>query len=342
MFDILKIAGIYMGIIIGAGFASGQEILRFFIDYGENWIFGMIFSGVIFSVVGGSAVKIIYNRNIKNSRDFFIEVSGKFLGSLLDLVAVVFTMVLFIAMSSASGAVFSEGFENNRFVGSFVVMFICFVVFCFGSEGVAVVNSILSPLILICGVVVCFYICFFNDVETFMYGIYGVSDYGWIFSAVLYSSYNIITGISAIVSSRDIIIRNKNTYIGGVLGGIGMCLLGILTGTVLFLYGEKSVSSEIPLFDILENSKHIIKNVYFLMVGSAVLSTALGNGYAFIDRMYNSFGIGKNYISGFICLFGVFFANVDFSSFVARLYSFFGFLGVGAVISVIIYILRNY
>ena len=40
MFDILKIAGIYMGIIIGAGFASGQEILRFFIDYGENWIFG--------------------------------------------------------------------------------------------------------------------------------------------------------------------------------------------------------------------------------------------------------------------------------------------------------------
>ena len=43
---------IYIGTVIGAGFASGREIIEFFGVYGVKGIFGMIISGVLFSLAG--------------------------------------------------------------------------------------------------------------------------------------------------------------------------------------------------------------------------------------------------------------------------------------------------
>ena len=42
MRDTLRIAGVYVGTIIGAGYASGQEILQFFTGYGWWGIVGTV------------------------------------------------------------------------------------------------------------------------------------------------------------------------------------------------------------------------------------------------------------------------------------------------------------
>ena len=45
--SILKVVFVIIGTLIGAGFASGQEIYTFFFSYGINGIFGIIVSGII-------------------------------------------------------------------------------------------------------------------------------------------------------------------------------------------------------------------------------------------------------------------------------------------------------
>ncbi len=342
MSDIFKIIGIYMGIIIGAGFASGQEILSFFIKYGENWIFGMIFSGVIFSIVGGASIKIIYDKKIKNSYEFFSEISGKRIGHILDIIAIIFNLVLFMAMYSASGAFFSEGFQSVRIYGSIITMIVCIIVFYFGAEGVGIVNGILSPIILFAGMIVCLYICIFQQREVFLYNLTSISDYKWIFSAIIYSSYNIITGISALTSSSEIIERNKNTYKGGIIGGFGMCVLGILTGTILYIYRENIFQTELPLLVIVDDSLNFIKILYFIMIWSAIISTALGNGYAFISRISDITSLNKVFLGILVSIFGVVFTYAKFTYVVESLYSIFGFSGIFMIVFVIIYILKNY
>ncbi len=342
MSDIFKIVGIYMGIIIGAGFASGQEILSFFIKYSEKWIFGMIFSGVIFSIVGGAAVKIIYDKKIKNSYDFFSEISGEKIGFILDIIVIIFNFVLFIAMYSASGAFFSEGFQCSRIYGAIIIMIVCIIVFCFGEEGVAVVNGILSPIILFLGMIICLYICIFQQKEVFLYDVTAISDYEWILSALIYSSYNIITGISALTSSSKIIQRNKNTYKGGIIGGFGMCMLGILTGIILYIYRENIFETELPLLAIVDNSKNYIKILYFIMIWSAIISTALGNGYAFISRISDITYINKIVLGIVLSVLGIIFTYAKFTYVVESLYSIFGFSGIFMIFFVIIYILKKY
>ena len=42
MKEVFKIAGAFVGVIVGAGFASGQEILQFFASFGSLGLVGIL------------------------------------------------------------------------------------------------------------------------------------------------------------------------------------------------------------------------------------------------------------------------------------------------------------
>ena len=46
--EISKIAGAFVGVIVGAGFASGQEILQFFTSFGVYGLIGCVVAGLTF------------------------------------------------------------------------------------------------------------------------------------------------------------------------------------------------------------------------------------------------------------------------------------------------------
>ena len=45
----LKIAGAFVGVIVGAGFASGRELLLFFVDFGVWGLAGALVSAALFT-----------------------------------------------------------------------------------------------------------------------------------------------------------------------------------------------------------------------------------------------------------------------------------------------------
>ncbi|SDI71827.1 hypothetical protein [Natribacillus halophilus] len=58
MKDILRVAGAYVGIIVGAGFASGQEIIQFFTSFGMWGIAGAIVTIILFPLLGYQVIKL--------------------------------------------------------------------------------------------------------------------------------------------------------------------------------------------------------------------------------------------------------------------------------------------
>lgn len=45
----IEMAGAFIGVIVGAGFASGQEILQFFTSFGWWGIIGGVIAAVLFA-----------------------------------------------------------------------------------------------------------------------------------------------------------------------------------------------------------------------------------------------------------------------------------------------------
>ena len=54
----IKMAGAFIGVIVGAGFASGQEILQFFTSFGWWGILGTAIATAFFSFLGMNCVQV--------------------------------------------------------------------------------------------------------------------------------------------------------------------------------------------------------------------------------------------------------------------------------------------
>ena len=107
----LKIAVVYIGIVIGAGFASGREVITFFTSYGKIWPAGMIFTGVLLSVFGWMILSIIEKENIKTYKEFLKTVMYKKTASVTEVISGLFLCVLFFAMACTLSFLISGKFS---------------------------------------------------------------------------------------------------------------------------------------------------------------------------------------------------------------------------------------
>ena len=73
MKEIFIIVLVIIGALIGAGFASGQEIYSFFYCYGLKGILGLILTFVLMTILIYKSLKIIIKYKI-NNYDEFLEI----------------------------------------------------------------------------------------------------------------------------------------------------------------------------------------------------------------------------------------------------------------------------
>ena len=70
MKEILSIVLVIIGALIGAGFASGQEIYSFFYTYGEKGIIGIIVTSTLTSVLIYKTLKMVCQNEITTYNEF--------------------------------------------------------------------------------------------------------------------------------------------------------------------------------------------------------------------------------------------------------------------------------
>ena len=109
--NVFKIASAYIGTVVGAGFASGQEILQFFGAFGAAGLFGVVISSVLFFFIGYSI--LILGRHLKATShvDIVRYTNGPFFGSFIDIIITIFMFGGLAAMIAGAGAIFDEQFS---------------------------------------------------------------------------------------------------------------------------------------------------------------------------------------------------------------------------------------
>lgn len=104
----LQIAFTYIGTIVGAGFATGQEILRFFTRYGHWALLTILFSAALFIWLGTKMMIIARKISADSYEDFNRHLFGAKAGTIISL----FTMIILIGVNSimlaGAGAIFKE------------------------------------------------------------------------------------------------------------------------------------------------------------------------------------------------------------------------------------------
>lgn len=328
MKNVIKIAEVYIGIIIGAGFASGQEINHFFISYGSKWFLGMILTGIFFCILGSAILNIIYENEIYSYHDFMHVIMGKSTARVMEWISGIFLCILFFTMTAATGAVAKEAFGLPYIVGVYILLLFCFFVFLFDIKGIIAINSILAPLLIIGAMLIGIYSCVIEKFVPVFSAQETINQNKWIISSIIYVSYNMITAISVLISMKALIFSKKIAVYAAILGGISMALIGICIGTVLFLHYENVKNLEIPMLAIIDKYSIQMKYIYIFMLLAAIFTTAIGNGFGAICWIQTKLSWNKYIIKLLFLTSAGFVSFIGFSGFVGKLYPLFGIIGI--------------
>ena len=143
MKNILKTVCVIIGTIIGAGFASGQEVYIFFFSHGIKGLIGIIISSVI-------SLKIIKYENIQNYDEFLKNlIRNKKIKDFADILINIFILISFYIMIAGFGAYLEQELHINSILGSGILSIICYFIFQSNLKGVVKVNQFLIPILIV-------------------------------------------------------------------------------------------------------------------------------------------------------------------------------------------------
>jgi len=325
--SLLKISSIYLGTVLGAGFASGQEHLLFFVRFSKRGFVGCLLAGFLFSFLGGLILEKSYELSEKSHRKYLELVLGRNVTRIVATLTEIFLCISFCIMLSGAGAFFSERLGVPSYMGVLLTDLVCLFVFMFDMRGVSALNLLLTPIMLFGTIYVCIYTLVTESMPVWQVQVHPHGIF--LPYAVFYVGYNMLTAISVLVPAASLATDKKTAIWGGRLGGLLLSVLAALC--CLALSAVPSVHEKaLPMLSLSERAGTFAHIVYSAVIFMAMLTTAVSSGFA-VQRRLTSFGVHPKTAAIIICLISIPLSLVEFSVLIEKFYVAFGVLGVGII-----------
>lgn len=147
---VLKVVFVIIGTLIGAGFASGQEIYTFFFSFGIKGLFGIVISSSIIGLTIYKSFKIIKQNDIKNYKEFLnYLIKSEKIKEITNIIVNIFIISSFYIMIAGFGAYLQQEFNINTIIGSTILAIFCLAIFKTNIKGFVKVNEILIPILIL-------------------------------------------------------------------------------------------------------------------------------------------------------------------------------------------------
>ena len=333
MKNIFKVVFVIIGTLIGAGFASGQEMYIFFFSYGLKGILGIIISCILMGFVIYKTLKIIKEEDISNYKSFIDKIlntkSSSFfsVNNILNIIINIFIIVTFFIMIAGFGAYFEQTLGINSLIASSVLALLSFLVFMKSVKGFVKVNEILIPILIIL-------ICIIGFLNIKDIDFLNLSDYitrinnsSWVISAILYCSYNSILLIPALITLRPFLGNKKSISIIAFFSTIAIMSLSLIIYFILVRADVDLSNLEMPVVYVVSNTLKGLDIVYGFIIVSSIFTTAISLGTSFLQN-FDKNKKSYTHIAIIMCITGVIISKFGFSNLVNLLYPIFGYLGI--------------
>lgn len=211
----LGIALTYVGAVVGAGFASGQEIYQFFGRYGANGLLGIALAGILFGVLGYLALERGRKYGVTKFGDLLKTAYPPWVVRLAEGVTTAFLFIGLGVVSAGGGAAAFQLAGLPILAGAALTTAAIILVVALGRDSVVRANSVLMPY-LICLVVLVALLTWSHAAVPRT----AVGGPRWVLSALLYLSYNIFTGIMVLLGVGPSLRTSRDSLWAAGVGAI--------------------------------------------------------------------------------------------------------------------------
>ena len=308
----------------------GQEIYSFFYSFGKYGILGIIVSSILLGIIIYKTLIISKKYNLNNYNELLDKIiNNQKIKKIIKIIINIFLISSFYIMIAGFSAYFHQEYDINKIISSLFLVILCYFTFNKNAEKIIEINTILIPIIII--IFIIFGINNINKIEN-QNILEKNNNLLWIISAVIYTSYNSITliGLTGIMSKH---LKNKRNCIEvAILTSIIIMSLGIII-YLLLINMDKQV--EIPMLYIANKFGGIYKYLYSITILIAIFTTAISEGYNFLENISkNNKKIYKT-INAIMCILAVPISLLGFANLVNVIYPIFGIIGIIQIISIL-------
>lgn len=330
----LTIAATYVGTVVGAGFATGQEVLQFFTAFGIGGIWGALLATVLFALLGATILRLGQELQAGSHVEIVNRATGRVVGRLLDWVITFFLFGGSAVMMAGAGAVFGEHFGLPPLLGSGLLALLAVGTVLLGLRGVVTSIAVVAPVLIGLVAIVSMSAIWrqgLGPAQLAWQDIASAPVRWWPVSAVLYVSYNLILSVGVLGPlGREVTDAGALRW-GGRIGGIALGLAALLIHLALLAGTPLTATFEVPMLYLARLFPAWLGFLYTIVLWAEIYTTAVASlfGLAVRFREPGRAGFRPFVIVSTILALGL--SQFGFSTLVSVLFPVVGWLGLALV-----------
>lgn len=331
----LAVAASFVGIVVGAGFASGMEALQYFVAYGTNGFFGVILASVTMLFAATAFMTFGSYFLAREHNEVFYNVTSKPAAFIMDWSAVACMFSVGFVMFAGAGSNLQQSFGWPIWVGAVAMLALMLIVGRFDVDKVSSVIGWATPLLVVFVLIGSIYSFTQVDVNWNEVGDYAQQEVAradgtpfWWLGALNHTGLNALCGVSmALVMAGDE-FDTKSTRYGGILGGVIYAVMLALLVASLLIQVESVNGADMPLLAVIDNVDPVLGFIMTWVIFLMVFNTCLGMFYALAKRLTSKHPERFYPTYAIACVVGFGLSFAGFQPLVNSLYPILGYLGL--------------
>ncbi|WP_191561968.1 hypothetical protein [Metabacillus idriensis] len=324
-FQVVQIAAVYVGTVVGAGFATGREIVEFFTQYGIYGILGILICGFFFIHLGAKMMIISKKIRANSYQDLNLFLFGKSFGPVINFFMLVVLFGVTSVMLSGAGAIFEEQLQLSRQMGVIVTIVLTIIAMSFGSKGLFSVNIVVVPLLIIFSLLIAISSFDVHKFSAFQHE--SGPSFKWLISAISYAAFNLAMAEAVLVPLAQEVEDERVVKWGGIVGGATLTFI-LLSSHFALTTLPNVVSFDIPMAEVMKTSAISFYLIFIMVIYGEVFTSVIGNLFGLERHLVRVVSIPRMYIILFLLSGAFFVSQIGYSSLIAFLYPLFGYMSI--------------
>lgn len=339
LWESIQIACAYVGTIVGAGFASGQELHQFFGRHDALAYPAAVLATCLYAWMGYRVMLLGHRLKATSYLDVTRHLFGPRLRVVVNVSLNVMMFGIVVAMLAGAGTLFQERAGVPFSLGALFTGAITFLTLLYGLKGLLRINVFIVPTMFTFLSIACLRILFANPggVRQGMHlAVLGhpMSVLGAIMSAFVYVCFNVGLAAGVLIplgaAAKDVGTLKFGATFGALTLGI-MMMAVLLTLSLV----PGALTKGIPMAYVAGLFGGWFAKGFMVVLFGEIFSTLVGDLFSIVTQIPDRLKRYRSTITGLLLAIAFLFSHIGFSSIVEYGYSTFGWLSTAFLIALL-------
>ena len=284
--NVVRFAGAVIAFLIGAGFATGQEVLQYFAGYGYHALLVGALVLICFIYLCGNFIVVGFTERFQNTNDIYRYYCGKYIGGFYDYFSIIFIYMSYIVMLGGAGSTFNQYYNLPHVCGAVFMLVLSVGVVILGLGRIVDVIGSIGPMVVILALGVGAFAIIKNPngisegVALINSGTLDPDKFirignGWISSGLSYVGFCLLWLAAFLAAMGTKANSKKEAVLGTTLGAAGFVIGALVLTFGLLTHFNALYDSDIPSLILAEYLWPPLASIFSIVILAGIFTTAV-------------------------------------------------------------------